>query len=105
MTFPGSGVEKQLSRQPHKLENVGASPTTAPSIRLVPIVYLDELETALYLKVKPNTLRGWRVKGGGPRFRQHGTNVVYAITDLDTWSDGRSKLSTSDLPEVADSRT
>ena len=26
----GSGVEKQLSRQPHKLETTGASPVTAP---------------------------------------------------------------------------
>lgn len=95
----GSGVEKQRSRQPHKLENAGAIPATAP-----PVAYLTETEAAGYLRVSPNTLRGWRVSGRGPRYRDHaaGTSskagrVVYALADLDKWSEGRARLSTSDV--------
>lgn len=92
MTTPGSGVEKQPSRRAHNPETAGATPATAP-----PVAYLTTTEAAAYLRVSPNTLRGWRVSGKGPAYRDHG-RVVYAQLDLDKWSEGRTRLSTSDAP-------
>ena len=61
-----------------------------------PLRYLTTPEAAGYLRLKPNTLEKMRSSGRGPKFRGHGRNVVYAIEDLDAWSDGRVRQSTSD---------
>jgi hypothetical protein len=49
-----------------------------------------------YLGLSPKTLEKLRVTGGGPRFRKHGRRVVYRLDDLDAWSDGKARISTSD---------
>ncbi len=33
----------------------------------------------------PQTVRGWRVKGVGPRFRRLGARVFYLLDDLLAW--------------------
>ena len=63
-----------------------------------PLPYLTTPEAAGYLRLKPNTLEKMRSSGRGPKFRGHGRNVVYAIEELDTWSDERVRQSTSDPP-------
>ena len=98
----GSGVAQRSARLAHNQEDAGSSPATAPSLL---VAYMTENEASAYLRVAANTLRGWRVSGKGPRFRLHGNRVVYATIDLDTWSDGRAKLSTSDAPTAASSTT
>jgi hypothetical protein len=94
VTSTGSGVEKQPSRRAHNPETAGAIPATAPPVERA---YRTESEAAEYLRVSAHTLRGWRVSGKGPRFREHGGRIVYATADLDRWSDGRARLSTSDV--------
>ncbi len=47
------------------------------------------------------TLEKMRLTGNGPRFRKHGRYVRYHIADLDAWSEGRQKNSTSDAEEGA----
>lgn len=72
---------------------------TETAVKVMP-VYLTESEAATYLRLSSNTLRGWRVSGKGPAYRDHG-RVVYALADLDEWSKGRTRLSTSDAPTEA----
>lgn len=66
------------------------------TIQATPPRYLTTPEAAGYLRLKPNTLEKMRSSGRGPKFRGHGRNVVYAIEDLDAWSDERVRQSTSD---------
>lgn len=106
MTNPGSGVAQLGERGSHKPEVAGSTPAPAPSPR---IVYFTEAEAAEYLRLARGTLQHMRVSGKGPRFRDHGANgkggrITYKIADLDAWSDGRAKLSTSDV-EAANSTT
>ncbi|CUJ53019.1 helix-turn-helix domain-containing protein [Achromobacter xylosoxidans] len=72
------------------------APTPAPR-------YLTNVEAADYLRLSPRTLEKLRVQGGGPRFRKFGRRVLYAMTDLEAWADGRSYGMTSD-PEYLDRR-
>lgn len=58
--------------------------------------YLTTQEAADYLRLKKNSLEKMRWQGRGPMFRHHGRNVVYAIEDLDAWSNKRTSNSTSD---------
>jgi len=60
------------------------------------IHYLTNDEAATFLKLSPRTLEKQRVHGGGPRFRKFGRRVVYAIADLESWSNARVCDSTSD---------
>jgi hypothetical protein len=57
---------------------------------------LTTAEAANWLRLSPRTLEKWRVLGGGPRFRKFGADVVYALSDLQVWSDGRICETTSD---------
>jgi len=63
--------------------------------------YLTNDEAAEYLRLSPRTLEKQRVIGGGPKFRQFGRRVMYAVADLDTWADERSFEATS-APEYAE---
>lgn len=58
--------------------------------------YLTTQEAAGFLRLSPRTLEKQRVLGGGPRFHKFGARVVYAITDLRAWADGRAYDMTSD---------
>ncbi len=63
--------------------------------------YLTNDEAGAYLRLSPRTLEKMRVIGGGPRFRKFGRRVMYAVTDLQAWADGRAFDMTSD-PEYLD---
>ncbi len=56
--------------------------------------YLEEPLAAAYLHVKRGTLRNWRVAGTGPRFRQHGSRILYHQLDLDSWSESNARTCT-----------
>lgn len=63
--------------------------------------FLSTREAAFYLGLSYRTLEKMRLTGDGPRFRKHGRYVRYHIADLDAWSEGRRKNSTSDAGEGA----
>ncbi len=73
-------------------------PATAPAA-----TYLTCDEAAAHLKLSPRTLEKLRTIGGGPRFRKFGRRVMYALQDLDAWSDARACESTSD-PQYDEAR-
>ena len=58
--------------------------------------FLTTREAAHYLSLSYRTLEKMRLTGLGPRFRKHGRYVRYHIADLDAWSEGRRKSSTSE---------
>jgi hypothetical protein len=64
-------------------------------------------QAALWLGVKPQTLRKWRHQGKGPRFVRLGTGrhspAAYRLADLEAWVDARSFQSTAE-ETVADTR-
>lgn len=64
--------------------------------------FLNSKEAAEYLGLKPNTLAKMRVYGNGPKFRKHGFRVLYAIDDLNAWSEGTRRSSTSETPRERD---
>jgi predicted DNA-binding transcriptional regulator AlpA len=59
--------------------------------------FLDVIEAAAYLRLKRRTLDNMRWQGIGPRFRKHGGRVVYHRDDLNDWSEGAKRRSTSGL--------
>jgi len=65
----------------------------APS---TPARYLTNAEVAALVNLSPRTLEKMRVIGGGPRFRKLGRRVVYALEDVQAWSNARACESTSD---------
>jgi hypothetical protein len=58
--------------------------------------YLTNAEAAEWLRLSPRTLEKLRVIGGGPRFRKLRRRVVYAVADLEAWSNSRAFEMTSD---------
>ena len=58
--------------------------------------YLRQPEAGRVLRVSERTLEAWRRCGAGPRYRKHGTLVLYAVEDLRAWSDAHARTSTSD---------
>ena len=46
---------------------------------------LDTPESASFLGVKADTLKGWRKKRQGPPFIKAGRRVVYRLADLAEW--------------------
>lgn len=65
--------------------------------------YLTEEEAAAYLRISPRSLANLRWNGkGGPRYRKHGPTPVYRLEDLDAWSEGRARLSSSQ--QIADDK-
>ncbi len=61
--------------------------------------FLNSKQAAEYLGLKPNTLAKMRVYGNGPKYRKHGFRVLYALDDLNAWSDASSRSSTSETPD------
>lgn len=59
-------------------------------------VYLTTKEAADHLGLKPNTLAKMRVYGTGPKYRKHGFRVLYALDDLNAWSETSKRTSTSE---------
>ena len=58
--------------------------------------FLNTDQAAFYVGLSRRTLEKMRIVGGGPRFRKHGRYVRYHIDDLESWSLGHGKASTSD---------
>jgi excisionase family DNA binding protein len=61
--------------------------------------FLSTREAAFYVGLSFRTLEKMRLTDNGPRFRKHGRYVRYHIADLDAWSEGRRRTSTSDEGE------
>ena len=57
--------------------------------------FLNTDQAAHYVSLSRRTLEKMRSAGGGPRFRKHGRYVRYHINDLEEWSAGHLKTSTS----------
>jgi len=53
-------------------------------------------EAARLLALSPRTLEKYRCHGSGPTFRKLGGRVVYAISDLEAWTEQAACRSTSD---------
>jgi len=49
--------------------------------------YLTAAEAAAVLRLGPQTLARWRMRGCGPRYRRVGRNVLYTREDLRAWVD------------------
>ncbi len=62
-------------------------------------MFLNSKQAADYLGLKPNTLAKMRVYGNGPKYRKHGFRVLYALDDLNAWSEASSRTSTSEMPD------
>jgi predicted DNA-binding transcriptional regulator AlpA len=54
-------------------------------------------EAAQWLGLSGRTLEKHRTYGTGPSYRKIGGRVVYALSDLQTWSDRGCRSSTSEL--------
>jgi hypothetical protein len=61
--------------------------------------FLNTAQAAFYVGLSQRTLEKMRLTGDGPRFRKHGRYVRYHIDDLDVWSLGAQRASTSDARE------
>ena len=61
--------------------------------------FLNTAQAAFYVGLSQRTLEKMRLTGHGPRFRKHGRYVRYHIDDLDAWSLGAQRASTSDAGE------
>lgn len=66
--------------------------------------FLNTDQAAFYIGLSRRTLEKMRTTGGGPRYRKHGRYVRYHIDDLDAWSQGRDRASTSDDGRVGAGR-
>ena len=63
--------------------------TPQPAPTLAPGDLLDEREAAAILGASVQTLRNWRWRGEGPRFRKIGLRMVrYSRADLQTFIEG-----------------
>jgi hypothetical protein len=61
------------------------------------LTFLNTKEAARILKVKPNTMEIWRLKGKGPKFyRISGRTVRYRLSDLMEFVENSVRTSTSD---------
>lgn len=58
--------------------------------------YLNTPDAARYLGLKPRTLEGLRLDGGGPPYHKFGRGVRYLREDLDTWARARRRSHTGD---------
>lgn len=58
--------------------------------------HLTDVEVAAELGVSVRTVRGWRMRGGGPKYRRIGRSVRYPVSELERWLEERTRESTSD---------
>ena len=62
----------------------------------IPPRYLRTQEAARFLGLSERTLEKHRTYGTGPAYRKLGGRVVYAIDDLEAWTERGAVTSTSD---------
>jgi hypothetical protein len=64
-------------------------PQPEPGPSRYPPALLTTADAASYLDLRPQTLRAWRVKGGGPPYVRFGAKgrgtVAYKVSDLEAW--------------------
>lgn len=69
---------------------------------------LNTVQAAKVLGRQPQTLRLWRLRGGGPRYLRLGNGVharvAYRPSDLDAWLRARTFVSTSEEAAKAASK-
>lgn len=58
--------------------------------------FLSTAQAAFFVGLSRRTLEKMRVQGLGPVYRKHGRYVRYHIADVEAWSKGNLKQSTSD---------
>lgn len=58
---------------------------------------LTSREAAERMRIRPNTLEIWRVKGIGPIYLKVGRAVRYAESDVISWLEAQARSSTSQL--------
>lgn len=58
---------------------------------------MDEDAAAEYLSVSSGTLRIWRSKGRGPKYRKIGRMIRYDKSDLDVWLNSHGVLTIDSL--------
>ncbi len=67
-----------------------------------PSRYLRTVPAAEYVALRPQTLRAYRVRGGGPPYiRLSANRVAYDVRDLDAWAEARKVRSTAGASVVA----
>jgi len=54
-----------------------------------PGVFLTNNEAASFLRLSPRTLEKHRCLNSGPRYRKFGRRVLYALRDLEVWTEAR----------------
>lgn len=58
--------------------------------------FLNQYELSKRWKISPRTLERWRWLGNGPRYHKIGGRVVYRLSDIEEFENGRSFTSTMD---------
>lgn len=48
--------------------------------------FLTTLEASVFLRLKQNTLEGWRCRKKGPKYIRLGRRIVYDIADLEAFA-------------------
>jgi predicted DNA-binding transcriptional regulator AlpA len=61
----------------------------------IPVVFLDQRQTASLLNLSERTLERFRLEGTGPAYCKFGRRVMYARADVLSWADARRRTSTS----------
>jgi predicted DNA-binding transcriptional regulator AlpA len=67
-----------------------------PNLRELPPRFLRTKEAAHFLGLSARTLEKHRTYGTGPSYRKLGGRVVYAVDDLQAWTERGAVTSTSD---------
>ncbi|WP_449255206.1 helix-turn-helix transcriptional regulator [Bosea sp. (in: a-proteobacteria)] len=67
-----------------------------PDLAILPPRYLRTKEAAHFLSLSARTLEKHRTYGTGPAYRKLGGRVVYAVDDLQAWTERGAVTSTSD---------
>jgi hypothetical protein len=100
--FENTGTILDLSpsdseSQKNKIKNKPYKNTEEKKISELALdAHIGEKEAAKLLGISPRTLQGYRLKGGGPKYRKIGNRIVrYRVQDLIDWSDESRKENTS----------
>ncbi len=67
-----------------------------PNLSTLPPRFLRTKEAAHFLGLSARTLEKHRTYGTGPSYRKLGGRVVYAVDDLQAWTERGAVTSTSD---------